>query len=132
MNGEMGQVRTTLVENLKELNLPAMRGCFEEAARKATQGIRSTSGEVPGKLRRQAFAGEGESTDEGAVGGRVPGPQREFTDLRESWRGEEPSFVCHCARVDRHAREKDQVRYLSAAGARSAGREAGSAVRQGN
>src|ERR1700675_3150766 len=35
MNGEMGQVRTTLVENLKELHLPAMRGCFEETARRA-------------------------------------------------------------------------------------------------
>ena len=33
MNGEMGQVRTTLVENLKELHLPAMRVCFEETAR---------------------------------------------------------------------------------------------------
>ena len=35
MNGEMGQVRTTLVENLKELRLPAIRGCFEETARRA-------------------------------------------------------------------------------------------------
>src|SRR6266851_8144513 len=35
MNGEMGQVRTTLVENLKELHLPAMRACFEETARRA-------------------------------------------------------------------------------------------------
>jgi len=30
-----GQVRTTLVENLKELHLPAMRACFEETARRA-------------------------------------------------------------------------------------------------
>jgi DNA replication protein DnaC len=30
-----GQVRTTLVENLKELHLPAMRACFEQAARRA-------------------------------------------------------------------------------------------------
>ena len=35
MNGETGQVRTALVENLKELHLPAMRGCFEETARRA-------------------------------------------------------------------------------------------------
>jgi DNA replication protein DnaC len=35
MNGEMGQVRTALVENLKELHLPAMRACFEETARRA-------------------------------------------------------------------------------------------------
>src|SRR5215467_4519801 len=35
MNGEMGQVRTALVENLKELHLPAMRSCFEETARRA-------------------------------------------------------------------------------------------------
>jgi hypothetical protein len=35
MNGEMGQVRSVLVENLKELHLPAMRGCFEETARRA-------------------------------------------------------------------------------------------------
>src|SRR5437588_2178067 len=35
MNGEMGEVRTALVENLKELHLPAMRGCFEETARRA-------------------------------------------------------------------------------------------------
>ena len=30
-----GQVRTTLVENLKELHLPTMRACFEETARRA-------------------------------------------------------------------------------------------------
>jgi DNA replication protein DnaC len=30
-----GQVRTTLLENLKELHLPAMRACFEETARRA-------------------------------------------------------------------------------------------------
>jgi DNA replication protein DnaC len=30
-----GQVRTTLVENLKELHLPAMQACFEETARRA-------------------------------------------------------------------------------------------------
>lgn len=30
-----GQVRTTLVENLKELHLPTMRACFEEMARRA-------------------------------------------------------------------------------------------------
>jgi len=30
-----GQVRTALVENLKELHLPAMRACFEQAARRA-------------------------------------------------------------------------------------------------
>jgi len=30
-----GQVRTTLVESLKELHLPAMRACFEETARRA-------------------------------------------------------------------------------------------------
>ena len=35
MNGETGQVRTALVENLKELHLPAIRGCFEETARRA-------------------------------------------------------------------------------------------------
>ena len=35
MNGKMGQVRTALEENLKELHLPAMRGCFEETARRA-------------------------------------------------------------------------------------------------
>src|ERR1700756_190972 len=35
MNGERGQVRTALVENLKELHLPAIRGCFEETARRA-------------------------------------------------------------------------------------------------
>lgn len=35
MNGNVGQVRTTLGENLKELHLPAMRGCFEETARRA-------------------------------------------------------------------------------------------------
>jgi DNA replication protein DnaC len=35
MNGKMGQVRTALEENLKELHLPAMRGCFEEMARRA-------------------------------------------------------------------------------------------------
>src|SRR5215475_9701088 len=35
MNGEMGQVRMALVENLKELHLPAMRSCFEETARRA-------------------------------------------------------------------------------------------------
>src|ERR1700751_1174628 len=34
MNGETGQVRTALVENLKELHLPAIRGCFEETARR--------------------------------------------------------------------------------------------------
>ena len=32
---EAGQVRTTLVENLKELHLPTMRACFEEMARRA-------------------------------------------------------------------------------------------------
>ena len=35
MNEKMGQVRTVLEENLKELHLPAMRGCFEETARRA-------------------------------------------------------------------------------------------------
>src|ERR1700723_3121591 len=100
--------------------------------REATQGIRTAAGEVAGELRRQAFAGEGESTDEGVVGGRIPGPQRESTDLRESWRGEEPFALCDCARADRGARKKDQVRHLSAAGAGSAGREARSAVGQGN
>lgn len=35
MNGNVGQVRSALVENLKELHLPAMRGCFEETARRA-------------------------------------------------------------------------------------------------
>jgi DNA replication protein DnaC len=35
MNGETGQVRTALVENLKELHLPAIRECFEETARRA-------------------------------------------------------------------------------------------------
>jgi DNA replication protein DnaC len=35
MNGNVGQVRSTLVENLKELHLPAMRSCFEETARRA-------------------------------------------------------------------------------------------------
>ena len=30
-----GQVRTTLLENLKELHLPAMRAGFEETARRA-------------------------------------------------------------------------------------------------
>jgi len=35
MNGETGQVRSALVENLKELHLPAIRGCFEETARRA-------------------------------------------------------------------------------------------------
>jgi DNA replication protein DnaC len=35
MKGEMGEVRTALVENLKELHLPVMRGCFEETARRA-------------------------------------------------------------------------------------------------
>lgn len=35
MNGETGQGKTALVENLKELHLPAMRGCFEETARRS-------------------------------------------------------------------------------------------------
>jgi len=35
MNGKMGQVKTALEENLKALHLPAMRGCFEETARRA-------------------------------------------------------------------------------------------------
>src|ERR1700752_4826989 len=35
MNGNVAQVRSVLVENLKELHLPAMRGCFEETARRA-------------------------------------------------------------------------------------------------
>lgn len=35
MNGNLGQVRSALVENLKELHLPAMRVCFEETARRA-------------------------------------------------------------------------------------------------
>src|SRR6201987_1982084 len=35
MHGETGQERTALVENLKELHLPAIRGCFEETARRA-------------------------------------------------------------------------------------------------
>src|SRR5499425_2795397 len=35
MNGNVGQVRSALVENLKELHLPAMRSCFEETARRA-------------------------------------------------------------------------------------------------
>jgi DNA replication protein DnaC len=35
MNENVGQVRSVLVENLKELHLPAMRACFEETARRA-------------------------------------------------------------------------------------------------
>lgn len=39
MKGEMGEVRTALVENLKELHLPAMRSCFEETARRGKGNV---------------------------------------------------------------------------------------------
>jgi DNA replication protein DnaC len=35
MNGAAGQIKTAVAQNLKELHLPAMRACFEEAARRA-------------------------------------------------------------------------------------------------
>src|SRR5215472_12596807 len=158
MNGNVGEVRAVLVENLKELHLPAMRGCFEETARraeketlsyeqyllelaereceerppeadwKAAQGIRSTAREISGELRRQTPAREGESAAEGVVGRGIPGSQRELTHLRQSRRGEEPSPVCDCTRVDIGPWPEDQVHHLSPVGAGSVGRETRSAL----
>src|SRR5229473_1428017 len=59
----------------------------------------------------------------------LEGEQGELASVRQSWRGEEPSPVCHCTRVDIGSRPKDQVRHLSAASAGSVvGSEARSAV----
>src|ERR1700739_2480404 len=53
MNGETGQVRTALVENLKELHLPAIRGCFEETARRAAEKKLWSGRDLLGRAQRE-------------------------------------------------------------------------------
>ena len=99
-----GQVKTTLVENLRELHLQAMLACFEDTARRAEketfsyeqyllelsereceqrQGNRIrrllqdsglAPGEVAGELRSEALANENQSADEGVARSRLHGP----------------------------------------------------------
>ena len=114
------QIRTALMENLKELHLPAMRECFEQAAQQAEKetlsyeqyllqliraGVRvataeshrravarvgAAAGEDDGELRPEAFTRQGRTTTEGAVGRQLPGSQGELAAVRESRRGQEP------------------------------------------
>ena len=155
------QIRTALMENLKELHLPAMRACFEEAAqraeketlsyeqyllelararvrvaatqpdREAAARVGAAAGEDAGELRPEAITGEGRTTTEGAGGRQLPGPQGELAAVRESWRGQEPLAVCPRPRTDR-ARTQDEVHHLRHAGAGSAGGQARSEAEQGD
>src|SRR5215831_18586516 len=109
-----GQVKTALIENLKELRLPAMLACFEDTARRAEketlsyehyllelaereceqrhghrirrllQRLGVTAGEVAGELRSEAITGKSEPAAEGLAGRRLLGSQGELAGVWES------------------------------------------------
>src|SRR5215472_10168629 len=91
-----------------------------------------TAGEVAGQFRSEASADESEPATEGVVGRRLFRPQGKFIGLRKSGSGQEPLTVCNRPGFSFDASPKDQVHDLRAPGARSAGRETGTAVTPGD
>ena len=106
MNGAMGQVRPALMEHLKDLHLPTVRGCYEETARRAEKEtlsyeqycwsfsarMRAAARKRIGKLLKESelplekslpnfdisACRRRRAADEDAAGRRVSGPEREF------------------------------------------------------
>jgi DNA replication protein DnaC len=80
------QIRTALMENLKDLHLPAMRECFEQAAQQAEKETLSyeqyllqlTQRECESRRRNRIAT----LSTEGTHGWRLPGSQGEFAHFR--------------------------------------------------
>ena len=161
MNGKMGQVRTALEENLKELHLPAMRGCFEETARRAEKETFSYEQYLLELAQRECEQRRGnrirkllkesglplEKSLQNFDSKRLPVKvsrqmkvllEGGFLDRKENLLifgnpGAGKSHLLCAIAQELIAVRGRKIKYAtSATGARSAGREAGSAVRQGD
>src|SRR6516162_6375697 len=109
-----------------------MRTAAGQSHSPAVAGLEVTPGEVTGKLRCEALAGESEPADEGVAGRGLPGSQGELVGFWESRSGQESFVVCARTGVDLNSRPKNQIHDLCPAGAGSAGRKTGTAVAPGN
>src|SRR5215468_3684103 len=111
---------------------PGMRTAAGQSHSQAVARLAVTPGEVTGKLRREAIAGESESADEGVAGRGLLGSQGELVGFWESGSGQESLVVCDRTGADLDSRPKNQIHDLCLAGARPAGRKTGTTVAPGN
>src|SRR5260370_34787870 len=109
-----------------------MRTAAWQSHAQAAEGLGVTAGEVPGELRLEANADEGESSVEGVAGRGLPGSQGERVGLWDSRSGQESLVVCDCAGVDCDASPENQIHDLCPARAGPARGNARNAVASGN
>ena len=156
-----GQVRTTLLENLKELHLPAMRAGFEETARRAEKetlsyeqyllelSVRECEQRRGNRMRRRLqdsglpLEKSLENFDLKRMPTRVSRQlkvlleggfldRKETGCLWDSGSGQESLVVCDCAGVDCDARPENQIHDLCPARAGPPRGKARTAVASGN